>query len=133
MVPFDLDVIRLTLHVLAATVWVGGQIVLAALVGPLRRAAPATTSVAANAFARVAWPAFAVLLLTGLWNLAVEHTQGKHPGALVVKLLLVALSGLGAALHTAARTPAARGAWGGVGLLGALGAVLVGVAIAEAG
>src|SRR5690242_9719598 len=61
MVPFDLDVIRLTLHVLAATVWVGGQIVLAALVGPLRRAAPATTSVAANAFARVAWPAFAVL------------------------------------------------------------------------
>ena len=133
MVPFDLDVLRLTLHVLAATIWVGGQIVLAALVGPLRRAAPAATTVAANAFARVAWPAFAVLLLTGMWNLGVEHTQGKHPAALVVKLVLVALSGLGAALHSAAKTPAARGIWGAVGLVGALGAVLLGVALTEAG
>jgi hypothetical protein len=32
------DTIRLFLHVLAATIWVGGQIVLAALVPILRRA-----------------------------------------------------------------------------------------------
>ena len=31
-----LDTIRLTLHVLAATVWVGGQIVMTGLVGPAR-------------------------------------------------------------------------------------------------
>ena len=29
-----IDTIRLTLHVLAATVWVGGQIVMTGLVGP---------------------------------------------------------------------------------------------------
>ena len=32
-----LDTLRLTLHVLAAAVWVGGQIVMAGLVGPARR------------------------------------------------------------------------------------------------
>src|SRR6516162_10070094 len=31
-----LDTVRLTLHVLAATVWVGGQIVMMGLVGPAR-------------------------------------------------------------------------------------------------
>lgn len=132
MVPFDLDVLRLTLHVLAATVWVGGQIVLAALVGPLRRAAPATTAVAAQAYARVAWPTFALLVATGVWNVAAEHTNVKHPAALVVKLVLVALSALGAALHSTARGPAARGIWGAVGLVGALGALLIGVALTEA-
>ena len=132
MVPFDLDVVRLTLHVLAATVWVGGQVVLAALVGPLRRAAPQAVSAAAQAYARVAWPGFALLVLTGVWNVAAEHTNVKHPAALVVKLVLVVLSGLGAALHSTARGPAARGIWGAVGLLGAVGALLLGVALTEA-
>jgi putative copper export protein len=132
MVGVDLDVVRLTLHVLAATVWVGGQVVLAALVSPLRRAAPAAVTVAAQAYARVAWPAFALLVLTGVWNVAAEHTVVKYPWALVVKVVLVALSGLGAALHSTARRPAARGAWGAVGLVGAVGALLMGVALNDA-
>lgn len=132
MVGVDLDVVRLTLHVLAATVWVGGQVVLGALVGPLRRAVPDAVGVAAQAYARVAWPAFAVLVLTGVWNVAVEHTIVKYPAVLVVKLALVVLSGVGAALHSTARGPAARGVWGAVGLVGALGALLVGVALTEA-
>jgi len=37
MLPVSWDTIRLFLHVLAATVWVGGQITLAALVPVLRR------------------------------------------------------------------------------------------------
>lgn len=132
MVAVDLDVVRLTLHVLAATVWVGGQVVLAALVGPLRRAAPQAVGAAAQAYARVAWPAFAVLVATGVWNVAAEHTNVKHPAALVVKLVLVALSGVGAALHSTSRSAAARGVWGAVGLLGAIGALLLGVALTEA-
>src|SRR4051812_48787197 len=36
VMPVDLDTVRLFLHVLAATVWVGGQLVLAALVPALR-------------------------------------------------------------------------------------------------
>jgi uncharacterized membrane protein len=37
MLPVSWDTIRLFLHVLAATVWVGGQLTLAALVPVLRR------------------------------------------------------------------------------------------------
>ncbi|MEO6143909.1 MAG: hypothetical protein ABIP19_08025 [Dermatophilaceae bacterium] len=85
----------MTLHVLAATIWVGGQIVLAALVGPLRRAAPESVAPAARAFARVGWPAFAVLIVTGMWNLSVGGPLGgAYQTTLMVKLLLVALSGV---------------------------------------
>jgi len=37
MLTVSWDIIRLFLHVLAATIWVGGQLVLAALVPVLRR------------------------------------------------------------------------------------------------
>ena len=53
-----LDTIRLTLHVLAATVWVGGQIVMMGLVGPARALGGDATKTLARAFARMAWPAF---------------------------------------------------------------------------
>ena len=52
--------VRLFLHVIAAAVWVGGQIALAGIVPALRRDHPTATSTVAKAFARVAWPAFAV-------------------------------------------------------------------------
>ena len=134
VLTIDLDVIRVTLHVLAATIWVGGQIVLAVLVGPLRRAAPGAVPAAARAFAWVAWPAFAVLVATGFWNMAAVGQKGDaYQTTLMVKLVLVLLSGLGAALHTVAKSPAFKGIWASVGLLGALGAVLFGVALGSAG
>lgn len=130
MLTIDLDVIRLTLHVLAATIWVGGQIVLAALAGPLRRADPAALAPVARAYAWVAWPAFAVLVVTGFWNLSVGGEMGEvYQTTLMVKLLLVVLSGLGAGLHTAAKNPALKGIWATLGLSGALGALLLGVAL----
>jgi len=52
---------------------------------------------------------------------------------LTIKLLLVALSGIGAALHTFVKTPALKGIWATVGLVSALGALLLGVSIVEAG
>lgn len=130
MLTIDIDVIRVTLHVLAATIWVGGQIVLATLVGPLRRAAPEAVALAARAFARVGWPAFAVLIVTGMWNLSVGGPLGEaYQVTLMVKLVLVGLSGVGAALHTFVKSPALKGIWATVGLLGALGAVLLGVSM----
>jgi len=81
--PVDLETVRLFLHVLAATVWVGGQITLAALVPALRSSGREVTSAAANAFAKVAWPAFGVLVLTGIWNMAAEGdkaTRGPTTG-----------------------------------------------------
>jgi uncharacterized membrane protein len=137
MLTINLDVIRLTLHVLAATIWVGGQIVLATLTGPLRRVDPAALAPVARAYAWVAWPAFAVLVLTGGWMLADMSQAGQAGEALqatlTTKLLLVALSGIGAALHTFVKTPALKGIWAAVGLVSALGAVLLGVSIVEAG
>jgi uncharacterized membrane protein len=134
MLTIDLDVIRLTLHVLAATIWVGGQIVLAALAGPLRRADPAALAPVARAYAWVAWPAFVVLILTGGWMLADMSQAGEAlRTTLTIKLLLVALSGIGAALHTFVKTPALKGIWATVGLASALAVVLLGVSIAEAG
>ena len=54
MTPVDLETLRLFLHVLAATVWVGGQITLAALVPALRAAGTEVPKAAANAFNRIA-------------------------------------------------------------------------------
>ena len=78
MKSVDLETIRLFLHVLAATVWVGGQITLAALVPALRAAGRDVPKTAARAFNRVAWPAFGVLLLTGVWNVAAEGDMGPR-------------------------------------------------------
>ena len=76
-----LDTLRLTLHVLAATVWVGGQIVMAGLVGPSRGLGGDAPKVLARAFARLAWPAFVVLVVTGFWNIAtVNWSAQDRPG-----------------------------------------------------
>ena len=134
VLSIDIDVIRVTLHVLAATIWVGGQIVLQALVGPLRRVAPAAIAPAARAFAWVAWPAFAVLILTGGWMLAgAGEESDAWKMTLMVKMVLVLVSGVGAALHTFLKNPTLKGISAAIGLVSALGVVLLGVSIAEAG
>src|SRR5262245_38368653 len=58
MLAVSWDTIRLFLHILAATVWVGGQITLAALVPVLRRLGTEIPRAAARRFNQVAWPAF---------------------------------------------------------------------------
>lgn len=121
---------RLVLHVLAATVWVGGQIVLAGIVPSLHRAHPEATKVVARAYARIAWPAFALAVLTGLWNLAqigVSDRSTAYQLTLFVKLVLVGVSGTAAAVHQIGQTTAAKAIGGALGLLGALGAFFLGV------
>src|SRR5438270_2165545 len=91
--------IRLFLHVLAETVWVGGQLTLAGLVPALRALGPAAPRTVARRFNRIAWPAFAVLIVTGLWNLSAVHVGDQSTEYLVtlfVKLVVVALSGVSA-------------------------------------
>jgi putative copper export protein len=127
----NLAAARLFVHVLAATVWVGGQLVLAALVPALRRAAPDAPRRAARAFNRVAWPAFAVLIASGIWNVLAVGDQGqRYRTTLVVKLVLVAASGIGALLHARSRTTTGLAVWGAVTLAGAVGALFVGVLLA---
>jgi putative copper export protein len=129
MLSPDADTIRLFLHVLSASVWVGGQITLAGVVPSLRQTHPEATKVVARAYARVAWPAFAVVVITGIWNLAaieVANTSTEYQVTLFVKVTLAMLSGAAAFVHQVGRTKVALAVGGAVGLLAALGAMFFG-------
>jgi len=126
------DTIRLFLHVLAATIWVGGQITLAALVPVLRRLGAEIPRAAASRFNLIAWPAFGVLVLTGVWNIVAVRSQisGAYETTLVVKLIVVAISGITAALHARARSTTWIAVFGALTGISALAALFLGILLA---
>jgi putative copper export protein len=132
MLPVSWDTIRLFLHVLAATVWVGGQLTVAGLLPVLRRMGSEVPRTVARRFAVIAWPAFAVLIGTGIWNIVAlpGPESGSYRRTLTVKLAVVAVSGLSAALHARARRPALVGAFGALSGFSALGALFLGIMLA---
>jgi putative copper export protein len=128
-----LDALRLTLHVLAACIWVGGQIVMVGLIGPARRAGPEVPAPLARAFARLAWPAYAVLVVTGFWNLSSFLWSGQTAAwqaVLIAKIVVVAAAGVGSLLHTRATSRAAMALWGSVTGLASVAALAMGVLLA---
>ena len=130
MLAVHASTIRLFLHVLAATVWVGGQLTLAGLVPALRELGPDAPKAVARRFNRIAWPAFFALLLTGVWNLVeikVGDASTEYQVTLFVKLCLVATSGVAAFLHTQSRTKVGLAVWGAVGGLATVLALFAGV------
>lgn len=130
MLPVTAQSIRLFLHVLAATVWVGGQITLAGLVPSLRGLGDDAPKVVARRFNRIAWPAFAVLVLTGVWNVVevdVADTSIEYQITLFLKLVVVAASGISAAAHIGARSKGALAFWGALSGLSAIAAVFLGI------
>ena len=132
MLAVSLDTVRLFLHVLAATVWVGGQLILAALVPALRGLGAEVPGTVARRFNQVAWPAFAVLVATGIWNVAALSGQvhGTYRTTLIVKIAVVVVSGITAALHARARSRAGLAVFGALTGLSALGALFLGVMLA---
>lgn len=134
MLAVSWDTVRLFLHVLAATVWVGGQLVLAALVPALRRFGAEVPRAAARRFNQVAWVAFGVLIVTGIWNItAVSHLVShstSYRTTLIVKLVVVAISGVTAVLHARSRSVAGRAVFGALTGLSALLALFLGVLLA---
>jgi putative copper export protein len=132
MLAVSWDTVRLFLHVLAATIWVGGQITLAALVPVLRRLGADIPRTAARRFNLVAWPAFAVLVITGIWNITAMRSQiaGTYRTTLDVKLIMVLISGVTAYLHTRSRTPAGVAVFGALTGISALAALFLGVLLA---
>ncbi|MEI8050568.1 MAG: hypothetical protein WCI12_03955 [Actinomycetes bacterium] len=124
---------RLFLHVMAAAIWVGGQFVMLGLVPTARTIGPEAPKKLARAFSRLSWPAFAVLVLTGFWNLGALHGQDASTAwnmVMGVKFLLVILAGLGAWLHGRATTPQAMGMWGSIAGISSILALLGGVLLA---
>lgn len=125
------DTIRLFLHVLAATIWVGGQLTLAALVPVLRKLGPDAARTVARRFAYVAWPAYGVLIVTGIWNIeAVGPMSASYRNTLIVKVIVVAASGISAVAHSRARTTAGLAIWGALTGLTALSALFLGILLA---
>ncbi|HVA02468.1 MAG TPA: hypothetical protein VMU64_01875 [Acidimicrobiales bacterium] len=128
-----LDGIRLSVHVLAATVWVGGQLTIAGLVPTARGLGEGAPRALARAFARIQWPAYAVLVVTGLWNISAVHAgqPGSWVVVVVAKIVVVALAGLAAFLHTRASTTRGLAIWGALTTLSSIAALVMGVFLAD--
>ena len=127
-----IDGIRLTLHVLAAAVWVGGQLTMAGLLGTVRQLGEDAPRRVARAFGRLSWPAYAVLIGTGVWNVAAagSHQHSAWKTVLSVKVVIALLAGLAAFLHSRASSRAGLAVWGSVAGSASLAALVLGVFLA---
>ncbi len=128
-----LDTVRLTLHVLAATVWVGGQIVMTGLVGPARQLGGDAPKALARAFARMAWPAYLLLIVTGIWNVTAVHYSSQDSAwkaVLMAKIVVVLVAGAAVGLHQRATTKGQLALWGSVGGVASVAALVMGVLLA---
>ncbi len=127
-----LDGVRLSLHVLAATVWVGGQFTIAGLLPTARGLGEGAPKALARAVGRLQWPAFAVLVVTGLWNVSAVHAGQPRSWVivLVLKIVVVALAGLSAYLHTRSSTRRGLAVWGALTALSSVAALVMGVFLA---
>ena len=128
----SMTTIRLALHVFAATIWVGGQLVMMGLVPTERKLGGDTERILLRAFGRLAWPAFAVLLLTGVWNLATFQGQtmsAAWSAVLGIKLVVVLAAGVTAYLCDRAKSHRSVDLWGSISgacsVLALLGGVLL--------
>jgi putative copper export protein len=128
--------IRLFLHVLAASVWVGGQITIGGIVPAIRRTHPQVTKALAQAFSRVAWPAFALTVVTGMWSLMavdITNTSSAYQATLLLKIAVAIASGVFAVVHSVGKSKAAIAIGGALGALAAVGAMFLGVVLTSAG
>lgn len=117
-------------HLIAASVWVGGLITLGALVAAVRAQDVERTVLQAMArqFGRLSWSAMGVAVLSGGW-MAIDFIDRP---VLAVKMGLVALAAALAGWHQLAaknQTPRMRGILQGLILLTSLGIVAAAVAI----
>lgn len=118
------------LHLVSASVWVGGLITLGALVSAVRREGVDRSVLQAMArmFGRVSWTAMGVAVLTGAW-MAIDEIGEP---ALAVKMATVAVTAALAGYHqwaAAEQSPRARGVLQGLILLSSLGIVAAAVAL----
>jgi len=130
---FNLDTIRIFLHVLAVTVWLGGQIVMLAILPVLKEAGvEGLPAKVAQAFQNVAWPAMALAIFTGIWNIFAIDIENATTAWNIVfgfKFLAVVASGVSAFIHAKATEPAKKGLFGALGFGTALLATFLGIVI----
>ena len=128
-----LDAFRLILHVLAATIWVGGQFTVAGLLPTVRRLGEDAPRQIGQALGRLLWPAYAVLIITGFWNIGAVDAgaaSSAWKAVLFVKIGVVGLAGAAVYLHQQATSRRAIAAWGAIGALASVAALCLGVLLA---
>ena len=134
MISPSLDSLRIFLHLFAVAVWLGGQVVLAGAVPSVRKVAPEAMTPLAKGFARVAWPAMAVIVFTGVWGLLsveVAEKDTEYHVTFGLKMLFVAAAVAATLIHSQGTTKAAKAIGGAVGLLTTVLAAYAGVLIAH--
>lgn len=136
MISPTLDSIRIFLHLMAVAVWIGGQIALAGIVPQLRHVAPDSMKTVANAFARIAWPAFLLIVFTGMWGLATVDMTAESSSYIAtfgIKMLLVGVAVIATLIHSNGTSKAAKGIGGAASLLTSLLAAYAGILMAHVG
>lgn len=136
MISPTLESVRVFLHLMAVAVWIGGQIVLAGIVPQVRRVAPDAMKAIAQGFARIAWPAFLVIVFTGMWGLAtIDMTaeSSEYMATFGIKMLLVGLAAVATLIHSNGSSKAAKGIGGAASLLTSLLAAFAGILMAHVG
>lgn len=127
--------IRVFIHVFAGTIWVGGQVVMGGLVPSLREIGPDAPRKVARRFAMIAWPAYVVLLFTGIWNALAIDLEAYPDSAKAwfgFKMTCFLITGGGAALHSLVKKKWALAIGGAAAALGAVGTLLAAVAFTRA-
>lgn len=125
--------IRLILHVLGAAVWVGGQFTVLGLLPTVRSLGEDAPKKVAQALPKLLWPAYALLIVTGIWNImAIDAKSASSAWNAVfgIKMCFVLLAGIGVFLHQRATTKRGTAIWGAVGALSSVAALCLGVFIA---
>jgi uncharacterized membrane protein len=130
MLSPSLDTFRIFLHVLAASIWVGGQIALAGIIPAVRRSHPDSTKTIARAFSKVAWPSFAVVFATGIWSLMavdIDTADWSYSMTAIVHVTSAVAAGIAAAVHAIGQTKIALALGGALGLVFSVAAMFLGL------
>lgn len=104
----------LCVHVLAVTVWIGGQLTIAMLMPALRRTGRdepegrRIVSAAARRFQPLAWGAFVLLFFSGLALIMETPAGGSLGRAFAEKMVFVVVSAAAAAVHALGTGPRVR-------------------------
>jgi len=128
-----LDGFRLIIHLLAATIWVGGQFTVAGLLPTIRGLGDDAPKKVARAFGRLLWPAYAVLIATGFWNISAvdaKHASSTWNAVLGIKIGIVVLAGVAVFLHQRSTSKVGLAVWGAIGALASVVALCLGVFLA---
>lgn len=124
------DTFRLFLHVISSAIWVGGQFVVAGIVPGMRRSHPQALKTLAQGFGRVAWPAFGVAVITGMWSLMdidITSMSSAYQGTVLLKIAFAVVAGIAAAIHSAGKSKMAMAIGGAVGALASIVALFLGI------